>query len=198
MSEVAENEGVEQLEHAEDRRTLLASGALGGLLLLAAVFALVQAGSLWDVGSSVILGPAAFPLLIGLLLVVVGAALIVRAVLRVRTIEAFAGSEAGGAEAEGAEAGGSEAEGAEAADRSPRGRLVRVGLLLVLLVAFALLLPYAGYVVSSALLFTGTALLLDSPHRWRTLAAGWTLAAVVFLAFDRLIGLTLPTGPWGF
>ena len=25
----------------------------------------------------------------------------------------------------------------------------------------------------------------------------WALA-VVFLVFDRLIGLTLPTGPWGF
>ena len=38
------------------------------------------------------------------------------------------------------------------------------------LIAFALLLPYLG----------------------------WTLAAVVFLVFDVLIGLSLPTGPWGF
>lgn len=183
MSEVAEHEGVSELEHVEDRRTLLASGALGGLLVVAAVFALVQAGSLWGIGSSVILGPAAFPLLIGVLLVVVGVALIVRALLRLRNLEAHAGSVAGGAEG----------------SAGPlRGRLIRVGLLLVLLIGFALVLPYAGYVVSSTLLFTGTALLLDSPHRWRTLAAGWTLAAVVFLAFDRLIGLTLPTGPWGF
>jgi putative tricarboxylic transport membrane protein len=180
MSEVAEQEVVEPSEHVEDRRTLLASGALGVLLLVAAVFALVQAASLRDVGSSLILGPAAFPLLIGLLLVLVGAALIVRAALRLRQAEA---------PAEAAD---------DAEDGSLRGRLVRVGLLLVLLIVFALLLPYAGYVVSSALLFTGTALLLGSPHRWRTLAAGWTLAAVVFLAFDRLIGLTLPTGPWGF
>lgn len=183
MSEVAEDHVAEIPEHTEDRRTLLASGALGALLLVAAVFALVQAASLSDVGSSIVLGPAAFPLLIGVLLVLVGVALVVRAALRLRRAEAHAGSVAGGAE-----------DGVS----TLRGRLVRVGLLLVLLVVFALLLPYAGYVVSSALLFTGTALLLGSPHRWRTLAAGWTLAAVVFLAFDRLIGLTLPTGPWGF
>jgi putative tricarboxylic transport membrane protein len=178
MSEVAEQEAVEPSEHVEDRRTLLASGALGALLLVAAVFALVQAASLRDVGSSLILGPAAFPLLIGLLLVVVGVALIVRSALRLRSAEASAEQ--------------------KVEEGSLRGRLVRIGLLLVLLIVFALLLPYAGYVVSSALLFTGTALLLGSPHRWRTLAAGWALAAVVFLAFDRLIGLTLPTGPWGF
>jgi putative tricarboxylic transport membrane protein len=182
MSEVAEQEVVEPPEHVEDRRTLLASGALGVLLLVAAVLALVQAASLRDVGSSLILGPAAFPLLIGLLLVLVGAALIVRAALRLRQAEAPAEA----------------ADADDAEDGSQRGRLIRVGLLLVLLIVFALLLPYAGYVVSSALLFTGTALLLGSPHRWRTLAAGWTLAAVVFVAFDRLIGLTLPTGPWGF
>jgi putative tricarboxylic transport membrane protein len=29
-------------------------------------------------------------------------------------------------------------------------------------------------------------------------AYGWALAATVFLVFDRLIGLTLPAGPWGF
>ena len=33
---------------------------------------------------------------------------------------------------------------------------------------------------------------------WRTVAYGWALAAIVFLVFDRLIGLSLPTGPWGF
>lgn len=79
-----------------------------------------------------------------------------------------------------------------------RGPLVRLAAMVALLVGFALLLPVLGYVVSSAALFTGAALLLGAPSTWRTLAYGWTLAAVVFLVFDRLIGLTLPTGPWGF
>jgi putative tricarboxylic transport membrane protein len=173
MSEVA--------EHTEDRRATLACVGLGALLIVAAVLALVQALSVRSVGSSFILGPGFFPLLIGILLALVGGTLLVRAGLALRTA----------ADPEAAE------DTADDAD-APRRKWVRIGLLLVLLVAFALLLPLAGYVVSSALLFTGTALLLGSPHRWRTLAVGWTLAAVVFLAFDRLIGLTLPTGPWGF
>ena len=32
----------------------------------------------------------------------------------------------------------------------------------------------------------------------RTAAYGWTMAGLVFLVFDRLIGLALPVGPWGF
>jgi putative tricarboxylic transport membrane protein len=172
----------EVVEHTEDRRTTLACAGLGALLIVAAVLALVQAVSVRSVGSSFVLGPGFFPLLIGILLALVGGTLVVRAALRLRSASTQEEEKEEEAEAEDA----------------PRGRLVRIGVLLVLLVVFAVLLPFAGYVVSSALLFTGTALLLGSPHRWRTLAAGWTLAAVVFLAFDRLIGLTLPTGPWGF
>ena len=41
------------------------------------------------------------------------------------------------------------------------------------------------------------ALLLGAPRGWKVVAYGWTLAAVVFLVFDRLIGLTLPRGPVG-
>ena len=75
-----------------------------------------------------------------------------------------------------------------------RGSLGLVAALLL----FALLLPLLGYVVSSAALFVAAALLLGAPRGWKVVAYGWTLAAVVFLIFDRLIGLTLPTGPWGF
>ncbi|WP_345713715.1 tripartite tricarboxylate transporter TctB family protein, partial [Kineococcus glutinatus] len=67
-----------------------------------------------------------------------------------------------------------------------------------LLVAFALLLQPLGYVLTSALLFAGAALLLGADSPRRALCYGWTLAALVFCVFDRLIGLSLPTGPWGF
>jgi putative tricarboxylic transport membrane protein len=66
------------------------------------------------------------------------------------------------------------------------------------LVAFALLLPVLGFVVTSTALFVAAAILLGSPHFWPTVAYGWALSAIVFLLFDRLIGLSLPTGPWGF
>ncbi|WP_052720188.1 tripartite tricarboxylate transporter TctB family protein [Actinoplanes rectilineatus] len=81
--------------------------------------------------------------------------------------------------------------------KNPR-RLWRLAALVVLLIAFALVLPFLGYVVSAAILFTGAALLLGAPQPARIVAYGWTLAAIVFLVFDRLIGLTLPAGPWGF
>jgi putative tricarboxylic transport membrane protein len=66
------------------------------------------------------------------------------------------------------------------------------------LVGFAVLLPVLGYVVCATLLFTGAALLLGAARPITVLAYGWTVAIVVFLVFDRLIGLALPTGPWGF
>jgi putative tricarboxylic transport membrane protein len=77
-------------------------------------------------------------------------------------------------------------------------RLWRLAALVVTLIAFAFLLPLIGYVVSSALLFTSAALLLGAPHPARVVAYGWTLAVIVWLVFDRLVGLTLPAGPWGF
>ena len=79
----------------------------------------------------------------------------------------------------------------------PRAGLRLLGMV-VALVAFAVLLPILGYVVSSAALFVAAAMLLGAPKFWRTVAYGWALAAIVFLVFDRLIGLSLPTGPWGF
>jgi putative tricarboxylic transport membrane protein len=78
------------------------------------------------------------------------------------------------------------------------GAAWRVLGLVAALVAFALLLPVLGYVVCAAALFVAAAWLLDAPRDWRVPVWGWALAAVVFLVFDRLIGLTLPTGPWGF
>jgi len=114
------------------------------------------------------LGPAAAPTVLGLLLGLIGGALAFQSRHFLRTAE------------------------------HPQRRLWRLVALVVVLVAFALLLPIMGYVVSSAGLFTGAALLLGAPHPARVAAYGWTLAVVVFLVFDVLIGLSLPTGPWGF
>ncbi|GAA0799857.1 tripartite tricarboxylate transporter TctB family protein [Spirilliplanes yamanashiensis] len=157
--------------HGEhDRSTLLASAALGAVMLVGAVVVLVDAASLRP--SDEVVGPAAAPTAAGILLGVLGALLVLQAVTRLRS--------------------------ATARQALPHRRLLRLAAMVALLVAFALLLPFAGYVVSSALLFTGAALLLGAPHPVRTAAYGWTLAGVVFLVFDRLIGLALPAGPWGF
>lgn len=114
------------------------------------------------------LGPAAAPTLLGVLLGLIGGALAFRSRRFLRTPQA-----------------------------RPL-RLGRLAALVVALIVFALLLPIMGFVVCGAALFTVTALLLGAPSPPRVVAYGWTLAVVVFLVFDVVIGLSLPTGPWGF
>jgi putative tricarboxylic transport membrane protein len=153
-----------------DRHTVLASAGFGALMLLAAVLVIVDAVRL--PATSAVVGPAAVPLPVGVLLGGVGAALLVDSRVKLRTAQ-------------------------EGRPWQPRAGLRVLGLVAAL-VGFALLLPLLGYVVTAAALFGAAALLLGAPRDWRVLAWGWALAAVVFLVFDRLIGLTLPSGPWGF
>jgi putative tricarboxylic transport membrane protein len=157
--------------HAEhDRSTLLASAALGIVMMVGAVVVLVDAASLRP--SDEFVGPAAAPTAAGTLLGVLGALLVLQSVRH--------------------------RQNAAVRQALPHRRLLRLAAMVALLVAFAVLLPVLGYVVASALLFTGAALLLGAPSPVRTAAYGWTTAGVVFLIFDQLIGLALPTGPWGF
>jgi putative tricarboxylic transport membrane protein len=157
-------------QDAPDRHTVLATMAFGGLMLLAAVLVIADAVALPDTGA--VVGPAAVPLPVGALLGLLGIGLLVRSRSELRT--AVPGHA-----------------------YQPRAGL-RVLALVAALLLFAVALPLLGYVVSSAALFVAAALLLGAPRGWPVVAYGWALAAVVFLVFDRLIGLTLPAGPWGF
>jgi putative tricarboxylic transport membrane protein len=153
-----------------DRNTVLAAAAFGALMLVAAVLVIVDAVRLPQTSEAV--GPAAVPLPLGVLLGIVGAALLVQSRAQL---------------------------GAASREKTYQSRAgLRLVGMVVTLVAFALLLPVLGYVVSSTGLFVAAAMLLGAPTFWRTIAYGWALAAIVFLVFDRMIGLSLPTGPWGF
>ncbi|RRO17584.1 hypothetical protein EIL87_09860 [Saccharopolyspora rhizosphaerae] len=151
-----------------DRRTALATGLFGALMLLGAVVIVADAMRLPGLGSA--MGPAVMPVLVAVLLGGVGLGLLVQSGLRLRT--------------------------AEAVPRS--GAAWRVAALVGALLAFAVLLPLLGYVATATGLFVAAALLLGAPRRWVLLAYGWALATAVFFVFDRLIGLSLPSGPWGF
>ncbi|MBB5906632.1 tripartite tricarboxylate transporter TctB family protein [Actinoalloteichus hymeniacidonis] len=153
-----------------DRRTVLATGAFGALMVLAAALVIIDAIRLPE--TNAVVGPAVVPLPIGILLGLVGAILLGQSVLRLRTAPA-------------------------GVQWQPKA-LLRLAGMVTALVAFAVLLPFLGYVVTSAGLFVAAAMLLGATHLGRMIAYGWALAAIVFLVFDRLIGLTLPTGPWGF
>jgi putative tricarboxylic transport membrane protein len=153
-----------------DRGTVLASAAFGALMLVAAVLVIVDAVRLPD--TTAVVGPAAVPLPVGVLLGAVGVGLLVDSRIKLRV--AVSGTPW----------------------QSRAG--LRVLALVAALVAFAVLLPLLGYVVTATALFVAAALLLGAPRGWQVVAYGWALAATVFLIFDRLIGLTLPAGPWGF
>ncbi|WP_406690204.1 tripartite tricarboxylate transporter TctB family protein [Saccharopolyspora sp. ID03-671] len=140
-------------------------------MVVAAILVITDAIALPDTGKGVA-GPATVPLVLGSLLGVVGIGLVARSSAELRSAAA----------------------GVPLRSRSA----LRLCALVAALVAFALLLPVLGYVVTSAGLFIAAALLLGAPRGWHVVAHGWSLAALVFLVFDRLIGLTLPTGPWGF
>jgi putative tricarboxylic transport membrane protein len=170
VTETQDITNAEPPEQPPDRNTVLASAAFGAVMLVGAVLVIVDAVRLPETSGSV--GPAAVPLPVGVLLGVVGAALLVQS----RTEYGSASHES---------------------TWQPRAGL-RLLAMIVALVAFAVLLPVLGYVVSSAALFVAAAMLLGAPALWRTVAYGWALAAILFLLFDRVIGLSLPTGPWGF
>jgi putative tricarboxylic transport membrane protein len=163
-----------EVEHPEptvdDRHTVLATAAFGGLMVVAAVLVVIDALLLPK--TSAVVGPAAVPLPVGVLVGLVGAGLLLQSARTLRTAPA----------------------GHPWQDRAG----LRLLAMVVALIAFAVLLPLLGWVVCAAALFTAAAVLLGAPRDWRVLAYGWALAAVVFLVFDRLIGLTLPAGPWGF
>jgi putative tricarboxylic transport membrane protein len=170
MTETQEGTTAQPPEQVPDRNTVLASAAFGGVMLVAAVLVIVDAIRLPETSEAV--GPAAVPLPVGVLLGIVGVALLVQARVQLRSASRETAWQ-------------------------PRA-LLRVLGMVAALIAFAVLLPVLGYVVSAAALFVAAAMLLGAPRFWSTVAYGWALAAIVFLAFDRLIGLSLPTGPWGF
>jgi putative tricarboxylic transport membrane protein len=150
----------------------ISSTTVGVIMIIGGIVVLVDTLGLKEATDP--LGPRAMPTLVGSLLIVLGALLVLRYIR-----PALRYWRAG-------------------APREHAPRLLRVAALVALLVAFALLLPLLGFVVASALLFTGAALLLDGPPKWQLILYGWILAAAIFLIFDRLIGLSLPVGPWGF
>lgn len=150
----------------------ISSATVGLLMIIGSILVFIDAAGLKEASDP--LGPRAVPILVGSLLAVLGVLLVLRYIRpALRYLRAGA-----------------------ALDHGPR--LLAVAAMVVLIIGFALLLPVLGYVVTSALLFAGAALLLNGPRRWQLLLYGWILAAVVFLIFDRLIGLSLPVGPWGF
>ncbi len=86
----------------------------------------------------------------------------------------------------------------EVSEHTTKQDWIRMLALLGVLIGYAIVMPFLGYVVASTLLFGATAIVLGAPNRARSFAYGWIVAVLVYLAFDVGIGISLPAGPWGF
>lgn len=67
-------------------------------------------------------------------------------------------------------------------------------------IAFSVLLPFLGWVIAAALLFWCVARAFGSRRAVFNLLVGFTASSIAYIAFDMLLGLTLPSGilGWGF
>lgn len=70
-----------------------------------------------------------------------------------------------------------------------------VGLLVLPLIAYALLIESAGFVIASALLYVGAAFAMGSRRVARDAAVGIVIALLLFVGFTRGLDLDLPPGP---
>ena len=92
----------------------------------------------------------------------------------------------------------SQPEGGEDVDLGVRDNLRPVLVIAVALTAGAVLMKPAGFVLAATLVFTGVALAFGSRRQLRDVAIGLLLSLGAYLAFTRLLSLTLPAGvlPW--
>lgn len=144
---------------------------LGVIAVVLGSVVLIDAARIRAPAGQSFVGPAAFPVGVGILLIVTGGA--VAGAQALRMVRGTRVRVAG----------------------RPLGR---VAALLGLLIGYAIVLPRLSYVLSTAALFSGAALLFGSGHRLRTVAIGVVLSAITFVGFARGIGVSLPAGPWGF
>jgi putative tricarboxylic transport membrane protein len=143
-----------------------------GALLLLALFGgyVTYAGSKLDYHSEVGPGPGFFPFWIGVGLMALSA------------YQALAGMLAVGA-------------GPKAHDW-PGARRALAAWLIIATAIF--LCRWLGFAASFLLLTTVFIVVLESRSIWRAVAIGAGLALAFHLLFVTLLGVSLPTGPWGF
>jgi putative tricarboxylic transport membrane protein len=147
--------------------------AVAGLLGVVAAITLVDAAGL-DGGATQrgVIGPATVPVGVGVLLTACAVAL---------AVDVMRG-------------GRGEAEGGEDVDLDQPSDWRTLALLVGAFLANAVLIDRAGWVISSSILFWGTAYALGSRHYVRDLAISVALALTTFYGFAIGLGLNLPAG----
>lgn len=69
-----------------------------------------------------------------------------------------------------------------------------VGLLALALLAYLFLIEPAGFIIASATLFVGAAFAMGSRRLARDIVIGVVMATLLFVVFNRGLGLSLPAG----
>lgn len=67
-------------------------------------------------------------------------------------------------------------------------------------IAFIIALPYLGWILAAGLLFWGVSRGFGSMKHVTGLVVGLTLSSLIYIAFDMVLGMSLPSGVlgWGF
>lgn len=79
----------------------------------------------------------------------------------------------------------------------PAARLIEIFMAALVMVAYALALPEAGFVAATSVAAAYLSWRLGTP--WvKALIAGLLIAVGIFVIFKLILGLSLATGPWGF
>lgn len=79
-----------------------------------------------------------------------------------------------------------------------RGAWARVCALVAGLVALVLLVRFAGFITASALMMPVLTRLIEKRSWWFAIGIGLAATAAVHVVFTRLLGMSMPRGPWGF
>lgn len=77
------------------------------------------------------------------------------------------------------------------------GRLFEIAISVAVMIAYALALPEAGFVASTAVAAAYLSWRLGTPPA-RALIAGIAISVGIYVVFHLILGLSLARGPWGF
>jgi putative tricarboxylic transport membrane protein len=146
--------------------------AFAGLLLALGVFVLIDAGTIDVPLAASNVGPRAFPYLAGAILTA-SAALVVIEIVRGQS---------------------GDPEESELVEPHAKFSWRKVGLLVASVVAFAVLLNPAGYVIANTVAFFGIAFTLGARHYVRAAIGSLLLSLLVYVGFTRGLNIYLPPG----
>ena len=178
MSGSRESSGPDALHASHDDRGV--RGRLEGkeelgfavFLFAVGVYVLVTTGGINVPGTGSALGPRFFPYVVGGFLVVIAIALAVE-VLRGHRADPEAG---------------------EDVDVTMSTDWRTLGMIVGVFIVFIVLIQPLGFVLATAILFGGVAWCLGARQPARLAVISLAVAVVVYLGFDRLLGVTLPNG----